>query len=57
MLDAGETAGVEGFVVVSWWGELDVGAIRGGRSTTALAVQKAWTGMEERLMGSVVGVG
>jgi hypothetical protein len=56
-LDAGETAGVEGFVVVSWWGELDVGAIRGGRSTTALAVQKAWTGMEERLMGSVVGVG
>jgi hypothetical protein len=52
-LDAGETAGVEGFGVVSRW----VGAIRGGRSTTALAIQKAWTGMEERLMGSVVGVG
>jgi len=29
-LDAGETAGVEWFGVVSRWGELDFGAIRGG---------------------------
>jgi len=30
LLDAGETAGVEWFGVVSRWGELDFGAIRGG---------------------------
>ena len=29
-MDAGETAGVEWFGVVSWWGELDFGAIRRG---------------------------
>jgi len=42
-LDAGETAGVEWFGVVSRWGELDFGALRGGSPGVRSMLRTLWT--------------